>query len=58
MLRDHGPALGRPTVDSIQASRLTNLKELRASSSWYRQAIPEAERLYAQHVETMKRSNR
>ena len=31
MLRDHGPALGRPTIDTIQASRLANLKELRAS---------------------------
>ena len=26
--------------------------------SWYRRAIPEAERLYAQQVETMKRSKR
>jgi len=88
MLRDHGPALGRPTVDTIQASRLANLKELRASSgrahlrvlfvfdpsrqavllvggnkagqwqTWYLRAIPEAERLYAQHVETMKRRKR
>ena len=88
MLRDHGPALGRPTIDTIQASRLANLKELRASlgrahlrvlfvfdpsrravllvggnkagqwQSWYRRAIPEAERLYARHVETMKRSKR
>ena len=88
MLRDHGPALGRPTVDTIQASRLANMKELRASSgrahlrvlfvydpsrravllvggnkagqwqSWYRRAIPEAERLYARHVETMKRGKR
>jgi hypothetical protein len=24
--------------------------------SWYHRAIPEAERLYAQHIETMKRS--
>ena len=24
--------------------------------SWYRRAIPEAERLYSAHVETMKRS--
>jgi hypothetical protein len=75
-------------VDTIQASRLANLKEPRASigrahlrvlfvfdparravllvggnkagqwQSWYRRAIPEAERLYAQHVETMKRSKR
>lgn len=88
MLRDHGPALGRPTVDTIQASKLANLKELRASvgraylrvlfvfdparravllvggnktgqwQSWYRRAIPEAERLYAEHAETMKRSKR
>jgi len=31
MLRDHGPALGRPTVDTIAGSRLANLKELRAT---------------------------
>lgn len=86
MLRDHGAALGRPTVGAIQGSRLANLKELRASvgrgqlrvllifdpdrralllvggnkagqwQSWYRRAIPEADRLYSAHVETMKRS--
>lgn len=86
MLRDHDPALGRPTVDTIQAGRLANLKELRASvgraqlrvlfifdsdrravllvggnkagqwQSWYRRAIPEAERIYTAHVETMNRS--
>jgi len=27
MLDDHGPALGRPTVDTIAGSRLANLKE-------------------------------
>ncbi|MGH9109197.1 MAG: type II toxin-antitoxin system RelE/ParE family toxin [Acidimicrobiales bacterium] len=88
MLRDHGPALGRPTVDTIQASRLANLKEIRASvgrahlrvlfvfdparravllvagnktgqwQSWYRRSIPEAERLYAEHVETMKKRSK
>lgn len=31
MLRDHGPALGRPTVDTIAGSRLAKLKELRAT---------------------------
>ena len=31
MLRDHGPALGRPTVDTIAGSWLANLKELRAT---------------------------
>ena len=86
MLRDHGPVLGRPTVDTIQGSRLANLKELRASvgrahlrvlfvfdpdrravlltggnkagqwQSWYRQAIPEAERLYAEHIEKTRRN--
>jgi hypothetical protein len=28
-LEDHGPALGRPFVDAIQASRHANMKELR-----------------------------
>ncbi|MHB1510199.1 MAG: type II toxin-antitoxin system RelE/ParE family toxin [Acidimicrobiales bacterium] len=85
MLRDHGPALGRPTVDTIQGSKLANLKELRASVGraqlrvlfvfdparravllvagsktgqwqlWYHRVIPEAERLYAQHLATMRR---
>ena len=31
VLRDHGPAVGRPTVDTIAGSRLANLKELRAT---------------------------
>jgi hypothetical protein len=31
LLREHGPALGRPTVDTIQFSALANLKELRAT---------------------------
>lgn len=29
-LAEHGPALGRPTVDSIKGSRHSNLKELRS----------------------------
>ncbi len=29
MLEEHGPALGRPLADTLQGSRLTNLKELR-----------------------------
>lgn len=88
MLRDHGPALGRPTVDTIQGSTLANLKELRASAgraqlrvlfafdpqrravlllggnkagqwrSWYRRAIPTAERLYAEHVARRREENR
>jgi hypothetical protein len=33
VLRDRGPALGRPLVDSIVASRHSNMKELRPGST-------------------------
>lgn len=33
LLRDRGPALGRPIVDTVTASRLRNMKELRPGSS-------------------------
>ena len=33
ILRDQGPALGRPLVDSIKASRHNNMKELRPGST-------------------------
>lgn len=85
MLRDHGPALGRPTVDTLEWAGLANLKELRASvgrarlrvlfvfdplrravllvggnkagqwRSWYLRTVPQAERLYAEHLERMRR---
>ena len=32
LLMEHGPGLGRPTVDSVQGSRHSNMKELRGSS--------------------------
>lgn len=32
LLEQHGPALGRPTVDRIQTSAFHNMKELRCSS--------------------------
>jgi hypothetical protein len=32
ILRDHGPALGRPLVDSVRRSRHKNMKELRPGS--------------------------
>ncbi|BCJ30222.1 type II toxin-antitoxin system RelE/ParE family toxin [Actinocatenispora sera] len=32
LLAEHGPGLGRPAVDTLQASCLPNLKELRAGS--------------------------
>lgn len=81
VLERNGPAEGRPLVDSITASRISNLKELRPPSAgrseirilfvfdpwrsaillvagdksgqwkrWYREAIPEAEQLYATYL--------
>lgn len=32
LLEEHGPALGRPLVDSVHASRHRNMKELRPGS--------------------------
>ncbi|MGH9129050.1 MAG: type II toxin-antitoxin system RelE/ParE family toxin [Acidimicrobiales bacterium] len=88
ILREHGPALGRPTVDTITGSSMANLKELRASAgrahlrvlfafdperravmltggnksgqwqSWYRRAIPTAERLYTEHVTRQPKEDR
>lgn len=81
VLRDEGPALGRPLVDTIKGSSIKNLKELRPGSSgstevrilfafdpqrqavllvagdksedwkgWYKKALKDAERLYAEHL--------
>lgn len=33
LLREHGPGLGRPLVDTVTASRHRNMKELRPGSS-------------------------
>lgn len=33
ILRDQGPALGRPLVDTVKASRHNNMKELRPGST-------------------------
>lgn len=33
VLRDHGPALGRPLVDTVVASRHPNMEELRPGST-------------------------
>lgn len=33
VLRDHGPTLGRPLVDTIKGSRHNNMKELRPGST-------------------------
>ncbi|MBT0774314.1 type II toxin-antitoxin system RelE/ParE family toxin [Kineosporia sp. J2-2] len=86
VLERNGPTEGRPLVDTITASRLPNMKELRPPSSgrteirilfvfdpyrsavllvagdksgqwtrWYRTAIPEAEHLYEDYLDTRKR---
>jgi hypothetical protein len=82
VLERNGPAEGRPLVDSIAASLISNMKELRPPSAgrteirilfvfdpwrsavllmagdksgqwnrWYREAIPEAEQLYATYLQ-------
>lgn len=86
VLERNGPAEGRPLVDSITASKLPNMKELRPPSSgrseirvlfcfdpwrsailliagdksgqwsrWYRDAIPQAEELYAEYLKERER---
>jgi hypothetical protein len=81
VLERNGPAEGRPLVDTVTASRVANMKELRPPSAgrsevrilfvfdpwrsavllvagdksgqwerWYRQAIPQAEQLYEDHL--------
>lgn len=89
ILQEHGPALGRPLVDSISGSQFRNMKELRPGSSgrsemrilfifaplrqaimlvagdksgqwkkWYRDSIPVAEQLYAEHLRTIVRTEK
>jgi hypothetical protein len=82
LLQDIGPALGRPSVDTLEGSRHPNMKELRPRgghlrvlfafdprrtaillmggdksgrwSSWYEGAIPEADDLYDEHLQTLR----
>jgi hypothetical protein len=82
-LEEHGPSLGRPLVDTLSHTRLSNLKELRPSgsfirilfafdprrvailliggdkqarwSTWYRENIPIAERLYDEYLDELRR---
>jgi hypothetical protein len=75
-----GPALGRPHADTIEGSRIQNLKELRAGNfqiffvfdprrtaillnggdkrnrweSFYDEMIPQAERLYEEHLRSLR----
>ena len=82
-LRDKGPGLARPLVDTLEGSRHPNLKELRPPGGhirilfafdprrlailliggdkrhrwreWYEVMIPVADRLYDEHLETLRR---
>jgi hypothetical protein len=83
-LREHGPSLGRPFVDTIKGSRHANMKELRPRGgnlrvlfafnplrtaivliggdktnrweAWYREFVPIADRLYDEHLETLRKA--
>jgi hypothetical protein len=86
ILERSGPAEGRPLVDTVTASRISNMKELRPPSAggsevrilfvfdpwrsavllvagdksgqwsrWYRDAIPEAERMYETYLEERRK---
>lgn len=84
LLEEHGPTLGRPTVDRVEGSAFHNMKELRCSSSgalrvlfafdprrqailllggdktgdwesWYQEAIPRADALYAEYLRRLRR---
>ena len=86
ILERNGPAEGRPLVDTVTASCIPNMKELRPPSTghseirilfvfspwraavllvagdksgqwkrWYRDAIPEAEQLYATYLKERER---
>jgi hypothetical protein len=84
LLREAGPAAGRPLVDSIKGSSHSNMKEMRTGTirvlfafdphrtaillvggdkrgqweSWYRRAIPRADRLLDQHLLRLGRRKR
>lgn len=69
MLRDRGPQLGRPLVDTVTGSRHKNMKELRPGSAGRselrvlfafdpaRSAIPLADDRYGSHLEMLKKSD-
>jgi len=84
LIRQFGPALGRPHADTIGLSKHANMKELRiqhkgrpyrvlfafdpsrsailliggdktGQKRWYQKFVPVADRLYDEHIETLKR---
>lgn len=86
ILKEYGPGLGRPLVDTVVGSKHSNMKELRPGSSgrsevrilfafdpkrrailliagdkqgawsrWYKTNIPIADRLYDEHLQTLKK---
>lgn len=84
LLEEKGPALGRPHADTIQGSKIANLKELiiqyggdpyrvlfvfdprrtaillmggektGKGNTWYKTAIPQAEKIYEQYLKEIK----
>lgn len=95
LLEREGPNLGRPLVDTLAGTTVSNLKELRPASPgrsevrilfafdprreaimllagdkakgvrgearwsrWYKKAIPEAERVFEEHMRMLKREER
>ena len=82
-LEEKGPHLGRPKADTLEDSKLSNLKELRvpykgdpyrilyafdpnreaalliggnkaSDKKWYKKMIPQAEAVFAAHLERLK----
>jgi hypothetical protein len=67
LLEEFGPALGRPTVDTLERSRHPNMRELRPRGGFLRvlfafdprrTAVPLADRLYDEHLATLAEEGR
>ena len=54
LLEQHGPSLGRPSVDSRRTAILLCGGDKRGQwSKWYAEAIPAADRLFDDHLQTI-----
>ena len=53
LLKQHGPALGRPHADTIKTSR-----HAKGRDRWYQEYVPVADRLLDEHRETLRREAR
>lgn len=58
LLEMFGPALGRPHADTLNGSRFTNMKELRADVADHAQLIAKADVLYAEHLGTIENTKK